>query len=97
MTGEEQEHLADVLRQIIRIYDGLFQSPFPYTMGLHQQPCRAGNAEAWHFHGHYFPPLLRAAVRKFMAGFEMLATPQRDITPEWAADRLRKAALELPR
>jgi UDPglucose--hexose-1-phosphate uridylyltransferase len=35
-------------------------------------------------------PLLRSAsVRKFMVGYEMLAGPQRDITAEAAAARLR--------
>jgi UDPglucose--hexose-1-phosphate uridylyltransferase len=44
----------------------------------------------WHFHAHFYPPLLRSAtVRKFMVGFEMLGMPQRDITPETAAQRLR--------
>ena len=39
------------------------------------------------------PPLLRSAtVRKFMVGFEMLGMPQRDITPEAAAEQLRAAA-----
>jgi UDPglucose--hexose-1-phosphate uridylyltransferase len=34
--------------------------------------------------------LLRSAtVRKFMVGYEMLAMPQRDLTPETAAERLR--------
>ncbi|MDP9112190.1 MAG: galactose-1-phosphate uridylyltransferase, partial [Acidobacteriota bacterium] len=95
MNIEEQEQLADMIRQVSRIYDGLFQSPFPYTMGLHQQPCNCEDSRAWHFHVHYFPPLLRASVRKFMAGFELLATPQRDVTPEWAAEQLRKAAAVL--
>ena len=41
-------------------------------------------------HAHFYPPLLRSAtVRKFMVGYEMLGQPQRDITPEGAAERLR--------
>ena len=41
---------------------------------------------------HFYPPLLRSAtVKKFMVGYEMLATPQRDITAESAADVLRVA------
>jgi len=60
-------------------------------MGLHQRPS-GGPYPFWHFHAHYYPPLLRSAtVRKFMVGYEMLATPQRDITPEAAAQRLRDA------
>ena len=39
---------------------------------------------------HFYPPLLRSArVKKFMVGYEMLANPQRDITAEWAAEKLR--------
>jgi UDPglucose--hexose-1-phosphate uridylyltransferase len=33
-------------------------------------------------------------VRKFMVGFEMLGMPQRDITPEDAAQRLRSCPEE---
>jgi UDPglucose--hexose-1-phosphate uridylyltransferase len=42
-------------------------------------------------HAHFYPPLLRSAtVKKFMVGYEMLAEPQRDLTPEQAASRLRE-------
>ncbi|KAL9937614.1 hypothetical protein V8E36_003159 [Tilletia maclaganii] len=45
------------------------------------------------FHIHFYPPLLRSAtVRKFLVGFEMLGEPQRDLTPEQAAARIRAAA-----
>ena len=43
----------------------------------------------WQVHAHFYPPLLRANVRKFMVGYELLAEPQRDLTPEEAAERLR--------
>jgi UDPglucose--hexose-1-phosphate uridylyltransferase len=90
----EREQLADILQHITRTYDALFETTFPYTMGFHQQLSGGLDNPVWHLHAHYFPPLLRGAtVRKFMAGYELLATPQRDITPEWAAARLRKAAL----
>jgi UDPglucose--hexose-1-phosphate uridylyltransferase len=32
------------------------------------------------------------ACLKFMVGYEMLCSPQRDITPETAAERLKQAA-----
>jgi UDPglucose--hexose-1-phosphate uridylyltransferase len=39
---------------------------------------------------HFYPPLLRSAtVKKFMVGYEMLAEPQRDLTAEESAARLR--------
>ena len=86
----EKSSLADILQQTTTRYDNLFETSFPYTMGFHQSPCDGEPHEEWHFHAHYYPPLLRSAtVRKFMVGFEMLGMPQRDITAESAADRLR--------
>jgi len=86
----EVDALADVIRQITVRYDNLFETSFPYSMGFHQTPTDGGQHEGWHFHAHYYPPLLRSAtVRKFMVGFEMLAQPQRDLTAETAAERLR--------
>jgi UDPglucose--hexose-1-phosphate uridylyltransferase len=59
-------------------------------MGLHQCPTDGEAHEEWHLHAHCYQPLLRSAtVRKFMVGYEMLAEPQRDITPESAAAQLR--------
>ncbi len=82
----ERGDLAGIMLEITRRYDALFGTPFPYTMGLHQLA-----RTKWHFHAHYYPPLLRSAtVRKFMVGYEMLAMPQRDLTPETAAARLRE-------
>jgi UDPglucose--hexose-1-phosphate uridylyltransferase len=89
LSPEERRGLADTLKQITHRYDGLFQTSFPYSMGFHQRPSDGPHPE-WHFHAHYYPPLLRSAtVRKFLVGYEMLASAQRDITPETAAARLR--------
>jgi UDPglucose--hexose-1-phosphate uridylyltransferase len=91
LSGAERGEFADVMKSVTTRYDNLFEVSFPYTMGLHQRPSGDENP-FWHFHAHYYPPLLRSAtVRKFMVGYEMLATPQRDITPEAAAQRLRDA------
>lgn len=88
-TSEENSGLADILRKITSRYDNLFEISFPYSMGFHQAPADGGPHPEWHFHAHFYPPLLRsAAVRKFMVGFEMLGMPQRDLTPETAAERL---------
>jgi UDPglucose--hexose-1-phosphate uridylyltransferase len=80
---------ADALSEITRRYDALFGVPFPYSMGLHQRPTDGAAHESWHLHAHFYPPLLRSAtIRKFMVGYELLAGPQRDITPEAAATQL---------
>ena len=90
LTMDEREGLADALKRLTIRFDNLFQTSFPYTMGFHQSPTDKQAHPEWHFHAHFYPPLLRSAtVRKFMVGFEMLGMPQRDITPETAAQRLR--------
>ncbi|MGD0630222.1 MAG: UDP-glucose--hexose-1-phosphate uridylyltransferase [Terracidiphilus sp.] len=92
-TGDERDGLADALRRMTARFDNLFETSFPYTMGFHQAPTDKASHEEWHFHAHFYPPLLRSAtVRKFMVGFEMLGMPQRDITAEAAAERLREAS-----
>ena len=91
-SSAQQQGLADILKQLTMVYDRLFSVSFPYTMGFHQRPSDGEAHPECHFHGHFYPPLLRSAtVRKFMVGFEMLGMPQRDITPEAAAEQLRAA------
>jgi UDPglucose--hexose-1-phosphate uridylyltransferase len=90
VTPDEQETLASLLGECLRRYDRLFGVPFPYSMGWHGAPYVPGAVDHWQLHAHVFPPLLRSAsVRKYMVGYEMLAEPQRDLTPEFAAERLR--------
>jgi UDPglucose--hexose-1-phosphate uridylyltransferase len=85
-----RDSLAAAMHTLTAAYDRVFDVPFPYSMGFHQRPTDGEAHPEWHAHAHYFPPLLRSAtVRKYMVGYEMLGMPQRDITPESAADRLR--------
>ncbi len=91
LTEAERDALADILKRITTRYDNLFEVSFPYSMGFHQRPTDGKPHPEWHLHAHFLPPLLRSAtVRKFMVGYELLATPQRDITAESAAARLRE-------
>ena len=113
LSDAERTQLADMLRRITTRYDNLFETSFPYSMGIHQKPTtssarlpassgkersgpEAGSSKLeapshWHFHLHFYPPLLRSAtVKKFMVGYEMLGEAQRDLTPEAAAQRLRE-------
>lgn len=91
LNNNQIQHLAEIMQGLTCRYDNLFQCSFPYSMGLHQAPVAAHpDAEYCHLHLHFYPPLLRSAsVRKFLVGFEMLAEPQRDLTAEQAAARLR--------
>ena len=90
LLPSERDSLTDLLKRLLNRYDNLFETSFPYSMGWHGQPTAGGDNAHWQLHAHFFPPLLRSAtVKKFMVGYEMLATPQRDLTAEQAAHRLR--------
>jgi UDPglucose--hexose-1-phosphate uridylyltransferase len=90
LTGGERDALADLLRRVSVRYDNLFRTSFPYSMGFHGRPTDGEEHPEWRLHAVYFPPLLRSAtVRKFLVGFELTAEPQRDLTAEDAAARLR--------
>lgn len=90
LSSNEISALAEIIKQITIKYDNLFNISFPYSMGFHQAPNDRAEHPEWVLHAHFYPPLLRSAhIRKFMVGYEMLAMPQRDITAEDAADRLR--------
>lgn len=90
--ASERLSLATILSAGVQRYDRLFGVSFPYSMGWHFAPFGEDASQHWVAHAHFYPPLLRsAAVRKFMVGYEMLAEPQRDLTPEQAAQILRDA------
>ncbi len=89
-SDNEKDQLADIIKRLTCRYDNLFNTSFPYSCGLHQAPTDGHDHPEWDFHMHFYPPLLRSAtVKKFMVGYEMLGSPQRDITPEASAQRLR--------
>ena len=90
LDARERDLLADLLRRVCVRYDNLFRVSFPYSMGFHGRPTDGEEHPWWRLHAVYFPPLLRSAsVRKFLVGFELTGEPQRDLTPEDAAARLR--------
>jgi UDPglucose--hexose-1-phosphate uridylyltransferase len=90
LSTSEVSALAEVFKNVTTKYDNLFEISFPYSMGFHQAPVDDKPHPEWVLHAHFYPPLLRSAtIRKFMVGYEMLGMPQRDITPEVAAQRLR--------
>lgn len=86
-----RDGLAAILKTVTAGYNRVFNAPFPYSMGFHGAPCDGAEHKEWQLHAHFYPPLLRSAtIRKFMVGFELLGSPQRDITPESAAETLRR-------
>jgi UDPglucose--hexose-1-phosphate uridylyltransferase len=90
LASDERDMLADILRRLAARYDNLFKCSFPYSMGWHGRPVDGLEHPGCRLHAVYFPPLLRSAtVRKFLVGYEMTAEPQRDLTAETAAERLR--------
>lgn len=97
LADDERTALAHIMSRVLRRYDALFSTSFPYSMGWHGAPAGAvtGATAHWHLHAHFYPPLLRSAsVRKFMVGYELLAEAQRDLTAERAAARLRELEID---
>ncbi|MFN8518369.1 MAG: UDP-glucose--hexose-1-phosphate uridylyltransferase [Chloroflexota bacterium] len=94
LDDRRRDKLGRMLTSVIGRYDALFGRPFPFSMGWHQAPFGPEPIDHWQLHGHVLPPLLGANQRKFMVGYELLAEPQRDITPEEAAERLRDAGAD---
>ncbi len=89
-NDEEKLSFAAIYKELTIMYDNLFQISFPYSAGIHQSPTDDKQYPEWHFHMHFYPPLLRSAkVKKFMVGYEMLANPQRDISAETSAEILK--------
>ena len=95
LNEEEERDFAKIIKKLTIKYDNLFETSFPYSSGIHQAPTDGEEHSEWHFHMSFYPPLLRSAtVKKFMVGYEMFAGPQRDITAEHAAQRLRELPAE---
>ncbi|EPS41331.1 hypothetical protein H072_4771 [Dactylellina haptotyla CBS 200.50] len=95
-SERDVELFSEIISTITVKYDNLFETKFPYSMGIHQAPLKGSEEEhsASHVHFHFLPPLLRSAtVKKFQVGYELLAEPQRDITPEQAARRLQDLSI----
>ena len=93
MTAAEVVDYAEVIKRLTTKYDNLFKVSFPYSAGIHQAPTDGQNHPEWHFHHHFYPPLLRSSeIKKFMVGYEMLAEPQRDVTAEQSAEILRNVS-----
>lgn len=90
MNNEDTYLYAEAISTITKAYDKLFNTSFPYSSGIHQAPTNGKNNDHWHWHMSFYPPLLRSAtVKKFMVGYEMFGTPQRDITAEQAVKTLK--------
>ena len=90
LSAVERSDFASIMIDLTTKYDNIFKVSFPYSAGIHQAPTNGENNDFWHFHFSFLPPLLRSAeIKKFMVGYEMFADPQRDITPEKAAQILQ--------
>jgi UDPglucose--hexose-1-phosphate uridylyltransferase len=94
MDDDEKDAYSQIIKGLTATYDRVFNISFPYSAGIHQSPTDGQEYPGWHFHMHFYPPLLRSAtVKKFMVGYEMMGNPQRDITPEAAANLLRSLVI----
>ncbi len=91
MDATEAYQYAEAIAVITKAYDKIFNTSFPYSSGIHQAPTNGEENKHWHWHMSFYPPLLRSAtVKKFMVGYEMFGSPQRDITAESAVKMIRE-------
>ncbi len=90
MTDVETLQYAEAIAVLTKAYDKIFNTSFPYSSGIHQSPTDGNANKHWHWHMSFYPPLLRSAsVKKFMVGYEMFGSPQRDITAESAVKMIK--------
>jgi UDPglucose--hexose-1-phosphate uridylyltransferase len=90
MTEAETLQYAEAIAVLTKAYDKIFNTSFPYSSGIHQSPTNGKENTHWHWHMSFYPPLLRSAsVKKFMVGYEMFGSPQRDITAESAVKMIK--------
>jgi UDPglucose--hexose-1-phosphate uridylyltransferase len=91
MSEQETILFSEAISVLTKAYDKLFDCSFPYSNGIHQAPTNGENNHHWHWHMSFYPPLLRSAtVKKFMVGYELFGSPQRDITAEIATQKLKE-------
>jgi UDPglucose--hexose-1-phosphate uridylyltransferase len=87
---EEEQAFAQIIKNLCIKYDNIFETSFPYSYGIHQQPTDGEMHPEWHFYMSFYPPLLRSkTIKKFMVGYELFKSPQRDITAEQATETIR--------
>lgn len=90
LKEKERKLFAEAISVLTKAYDKLFDCSFPYSSGIHQAPTNKKDNSHWHWHMSFYPPLLRSStVKKFMVGYEMFGSPQRDITAEMAAKMIQ--------
>jgi len=91
LKDNESLLFAEAISVLTKAYDKLFNTSFPYSSGIHQAPTNGKDNSHWHWHMSFYPPLLRSAtVKKFMVGYEMFGSPQRDFTAEIACNKLKE-------
>ncbi len=84
------ENLALAYKIVNMKLDNLFNAACPYSSGVYQEPTDGKKHPEMHLHIVFRPPVVRSVdVWKWMVGYEFMAQPQRDITPEKAAEFLK--------
>ena len=92
LADDERDALADILKQLTTRYDNLFEAPFPYSMGFHQQPVHGRADGVAHLHASQrlnHKTRHRADVRAAVAAdFRFVANAADGNSVERAADRV---------
>jgi UDPglucose--hexose-1-phosphate uridylyltransferase len=96
LTEATRLELSRALLTVLRKYDGLWGTPFPYVMAWYQTPLLEGYEGACHLHAEFFPPYRMRGRLKFLAGTEIAAGLfANDTVPEEKAAELQAVQIVL--
>jgi len=92
LTDKEKRAFASILKTVLRKFENLFNTSFPYMMVLHQRPTDGKPYPHYHFHVEFYPPYREKDKIKYLASVESGAGAITfDYAPEEKAEELRNA------
>jgi len=95
-SPSERRDFARALKTVLLKYDGLWKTPFPYVMVMHQAPTDGAAHPEAHLHIECYPPYRMQGRLKFLAGSELGAGLfTSDTLPEAKAAELQAVDVRL--
>lgn len=98
LNGDQVTDYAKTLWVMTNTYGKLFNRPqygAAYLFGMLQKPTDGGDYQDYQMRAEFRPVNLGPLRRKYLAAFEEFFGIQRDLTPEVAAQTLKKTVAEL--
>lgn len=71
LTRDERRDFARALTTVLRKFDGLWNTPFPYVLAFHQAPTDGVAHPEAHLHAELYPAYRMPGRLKYLAGSEL--------------------------